>query len=408
MSVVRAFNYKILPTAKQHTELASILDDQRSLYNAALEERISFYKVTGKYRNYMDQCKALTEWRKSDPYGRKYPANLQRWTLKHMEVSFTKFFDRVSSGKGKAGFPRFKSSKRWSTFGFREFSGIMLEGNRLTFKGMPGSLRVHMHRPLPVNADIRSCLFTRNVNGWFVSFHVSLEINNLPETGNAVGVDVGLRSLATLSDGSIIPNIRPAKLTEKEMRKRQRAVSRCKRNSNRRRKICRRAAKCHAKTTNIRRTYLHQVSSVLVRDNDLIAMEKLNIHGLVMGLLPRAIYDAGWGKLRDYVRYKAEGAGRRIVEVAPKGTSRECPECGIIKAKSITERVHSCECGCILDRDHAAALVILGRAVAGPGVGNVRQWPVRRLGNINTDNSVLSRYPGFNAQSDRSMCHSRL
>ena len=121
----------------------------------------------------------------------------------------------------------------------------------------------------------------------------------------------------------------------------------------------------HAKIGNARLTYLHQVSAQLVRDHDLIAVEKLNLKGLASGMLARSVQDAAWGKLKQMLRYKAEGAGKQFVEVDCRKTSQTCPECGQIARKSLAERTHRCDCGCILDRDHAAAMVILQRARSG-------------------------------------------
>ena len=167
----------------------------------------------------------------------------------------------------------------------------------------------------------------------------------------------------------------------KELRIRQRAVSRCKKGSKSRKKKVKQVSLLHLKIRNTRNTYLHQVSARLVKDYDLIAVEKLNMKGLTQGILAKQIHDAGWGKLRQYIAYKAEGAGRTMVEVDPKYTSQICPGCGVIKKKDLSERVHSCtDCGLVLDRDHAAALVILNRAVVRPGVGNVTGYGEHGLG----------------------------
>ena len=142
----------------------------------------------------------------------------------------------------------------------------------------------------------------------------------------------------------------------------------------------------HAKVANARDTYLHQVTSRLVRENDVIAIEDLNVKGLASGMLAKSVNDAAWAKFRFTLTYKAEGAGRRVIAVDPRNTSQACSCCGVIMKKTLAQRVHSCDkCGLVLDRDHNAALNILHRAVVCPGAVNVAQWGERRRGNVNLE-----------------------
>src|SRR5260221_2743366 len=140
------YKYRMAPTSRQHGVLLNVLEQQRQLYNAALEERIGCYQKTRKTRTYIDQCKALTEWRQSDTDARLLPANLQRWTLKRLDDAFNGFFKRLKAKNGKAGYPRFRSVGRWNSFGFAEFSGIAFDDKKIRFKGMSNGLKVHIHR----------------------------------------------------------------------------------------------------------------------------------------------------------------------------------------------------------------------------------------------------------------------
>src|SRR5258706_15505513 len=156
--------YRLLPSKRQHRTLEAILESQRQLYNAALEERIDAYRKAGVTRTYFDQTKGLTEWRQSDPEARVLPANLQRSTLKRVDDAYNGFLSRAKGGH-KGGFPRFRAKGRYKSFGFRQFSGIMLQQGRLRFRGLPGGLRVHLHRPMPEGKAIRSCDFCRDTKG---------------------------------------------------------------------------------------------------------------------------------------------------------------------------------------------------------------------------------------------------
>ena len=144
------------PTSAQHAILAAILEGQRLLYNAALEERIGCYRHTGEGRSYVDQCKGLTEWRHSDPEAAAVPVALQRWTLWSVQLAFDGFFRRIKTRQGRAGCPRFRSKARWRSFGFCEMHGLRFDGCRLRFRGLPGGIRVHLHRPMLEEATLRS------------------------------------------------------------------------------------------------------------------------------------------------------------------------------------------------------------------------------------------------------------
>ena len=171
--MIVTYRYRLLPAKRQHRALGQILESQRQLYNAALEERIDAYRKAGLTRTFFDQSRALTEWRQSDPEASALPVSLQRATLKRLDEAYRGFFRRVKSGVNP-GVPRFRGKGWFDSFGFREFSGITLKSFRLHFKGMPGGLRVYLHRALPAGASIRSCIFKRDTKGWSVSF--ALEI----------------------------------------------------------------------------------------------------------------------------------------------------------------------------------------------------------------------------------------
>src|SRR5712692_391977 len=167
--MILTYRYCLLPARRQHRALEQILESQRQLYNAALEERIGAYRKAGVTRSYADQTRALTEWRQSDTEGRCLLVSLQRATLKRLDDAYKRFFRRLATGT-KPGFPRFRGKGWFDSFGFREFSGITLHAGRLRFKGMPRSLRVHLHRPVPSDAVIKSCTFRRDTKGWSVAF----------------------------------------------------------------------------------------------------------------------------------------------------------------------------------------------------------------------------------------------
>ena len=382
VGMILTYCYRVLPRKAQHRALEAILEGQRQLYNAALEERIGAYRKAGLTRTYVDQCRALTEWRRSDPEAASVPLCLQRWTLKQIDEAYRGFFRRLKTG-AKPGFPRFRGKGRFDSFGFREFSGIRFENGRVRFRGMPGGLRVHLHRPLPEGTPIRSCLFHRDAKGWKVGFAVDVSTASPRPLVRAAGVDLGISTFAALSDGGFIPSLKAARRSERQLRKANRALARTARGSRGRRKARMEVARCHAKVARARRDYLHRTSARLVRDYDLIVVEKLNVKGLARSALAKDVHDASWAKFISMLRYKAGCAGSRLIEVDPHDTSQDCSGCGMKVPKELGDRLHECTgCGLVIDRDLNAARNILHRAGVGPGLRNVAGYGMRAGGNL--------------------------
>ena len=185
--IYRTFKYRLLPSKAQHRRLEEICESQRVLYNAALEERMDCYRKTGKGRSYMDQCKAVTELRKTEEYS-GIALNIQRWTLKRLDDSYQGFFRR-------GGFPRFKGYTRWKAFGFAELCGFSIKDKKVRIKGIPTPIRAHMHRPLL--GEIKSCVFRRDLKGWYICLQCAIPATEAQHIGPEIGIDVGLESFAT-------------------------------------------------------------------------------------------------------------------------------------------------------------------------------------------------------------------
>jgi len=348
--------------------LEGLCTAQRELYNAALEERIDCYRKSGKTRTYVDQCRALTQCRHELSDMGELPVNVQRGTLKRLDDAFQGFFRRLKGRSGKAGFPRFRGKGRWEAFGFAEFSGIRFDGKRLRFTGIPGGLKLHLHRPLPDDADIRSCVLRREGRSGSICLHIAVEAPEKHAVAAAVGVDLGLRVFAYCSDNVVIPNPRMAQRAARELRRRQRALSRCKRGSHRRHKVRAQVARLHHKITRTGNTWLHQPSAALGKRADLIAVEDLKVSNRVRHpTLARSIADASGSRFVSMLDYKVEKTGGHLIRVDPRNTSQECSGCGELVPKSLAVRTHACpSCGWVIDRDHHASLNIL-RAGIGAG-----------------------------------------
>ena len=201
-----------------------------------------------------------------------------------------------------------------------------------------------------------------------------------------VGIDLGIRSFATLSDGVCIPSLKAAHRAERRLRVVQRALSRKKPASRNRAKARLILARSHAAIARRRANHLHQASANLVRDYDLIAIEALNVKALARGNLAKSVRDAAWARFISMLRYKAERAGASLVEVNPRSTTQDCSGCGSKVPKGLGDRQHECQhCGLSIDRDLNAARNILYRAGVGPGLRNVAgSRGMRAGGNISS------------------------
>jgi putative transposase len=383
------YQYRLSPTKSQLRALDRILEMQRLLYNAALQERRDAWRLAKVSIGWIDQSKALTTIRSDDPdgYG-ALPANLSRWTFRKVDFAFQEFFKRVKVRKERAGFPRFRGA-RWCSFGFAEFSGIQLVEGHLLFKGMPGKLEVRFHRPLPDGARICSCVLTRDLKGWCVSFQMELpDVHTVRrEAGELVGIDWGVEHLATLSNGEHVENPRFGAAAAPAIRCAQRKLARAKRGSKGREKAKLHLLRQRRKLANRRKAYLHQVSARLARRFGSIAVEDLQVKNLTASAkgdaanpgtnvrqkagLNREILDTAPGTLIAMLRYKAERASGRFAAVDARHTSQSCSGCGATVLKDLNERVHKCRnCEEEVHRDVNAARNILQRAVVGPWSGN--------------------------------------
>jgi len=185
----------------------------------------------------------------------------------------------------------------------------------------------------------------------------------LPANDNAVGIDVGLEHFAVTSDAEIVDNPRWYRAAQKELRRKQRHVSRCKKRTNVWRKACRQVSLLHKHVANQRNDFQHKLSRALVNANGLIAVEDLNVKGLAKSKLAKSVLDAAWSAFIAKLSYKAESAGRLLMKVDARGTSQQCP-CGASVPKKLWCRKHKCEaCGLETTRDHASALEILRRGL---------------------------------------------
>jgi putative transposase len=360
---MKAFRYRLNPTQVQEAALNEQLRLCRTLYNAALQERRDAYKKAGKTITGYDQMKHLSEIKEALPeYKGVYSQTLQD-VLKRLDKAFQAFFRRVKAGQ-IPGYPRFQGRDRYDSICYPQSGFSVAEGGRTAYFSKLGNIRIRLHRPL--EGKVKTATIRRECGEWYVSYVCEVESQPLPETGNSVGVDVGTTWFAITSDGEFVENPRHFQGSMKKLRVAQRAVSRkTNKRSNRRRKAVRRVAKLHRKVSRQRLDFHHKTAIKLVRENDLIAHEDLNVGGMGRGNLARDIHDVGWSQFFSLLSQKAECAARTVVRVDPRYTSQRCNACGHTcrENRASQSRFWCVACGHQDNADLNAARNILGRAV---------------------------------------------
>ena len=372
-----SFKYRIYPNKAQQEALETAFYLCRFLYNAALEERITYYKRYGKTLTYSQQCAELPEITATFPEFKNVLAQTKQQTLKQLDVAYVNFFRRVRNGEERVGFPRFKGKDKSVSICFPQLKpdfgegskGIkLLPNKKLQVFGIPEELKVWWHRPW--KGRCKQARIKREADRYFLILSCEdVPVEPLPKTGRQVGIDLGLTNFITTDTGTNLHHPRPLKKQQQKLIAAQQNLERKQKGSNNRIRAKRRLARVHHRVANIRFDWLHKIALQLVRDYDLIVLEKLNIIGMLEAkgyeVSKQNIADASWYLFTSLVLYKAERAGKEAVLVDPKNTSRTCSCCGQIKTDlTLRDRTYHCDhCGLILDRDINAALNIKAKGI---------------------------------------------
>ncbi|TAK14860.1 MAG: transposase, partial [Anaerolineae bacterium] len=285
-----------------------------------------------------------------------------------VDLAFKAFFRRAKAGE-KPGYPRFRGDGRYASFTFKQSGFRLLDTGLLLSK--IGTVRIVLHRPL--EGRIRTLTVQRDaVGNWYACFACEVEPEPLPFNPAAIGIDLGLESFATLANGLKIDNPRFFRQDERDLAKVQRRLSRAEKGTPRRAKRRRAVQHVHQRIANRRKDFAHKKSRELVNAFGFLAFEDLRIKNMLQNpCLAKSISDAAWSQLIQYTTYKAENAGRGVVLVDPRNTSRMCSCCGTLVEKSLSVRVHQCpnpSCGLVMDRDENAANNILRLGLESLGV----------------------------------------
>jgi putative transposase len=366
----KTYKYKLTPTPAQAQALELVLARCRTLYNAALEQRKTWWqRGQGKSATYYQQAMELPDLKTACPEFAEINAQVLQDVLRRLEKTFQAFFRRVQAGE-TPGYPRFQSASRYHSFTYPRYEGgAVLDGGMLSLSKI-GHFHICLHRPL--EGIPKTVTISREADGWYACISCAdVPTKPLPPTRQESGIDLGLEAFATLADGMRIFHPGWYRKAERALRTAQRRVARRKQGSNRRRKAVQLLAKAHLKVKRQRADFHHKTALALVQQNDTIYRENLQVRSMVRNHhLAKSISDAGWAAFLSILSFKAACAGRSVVAVPPAFTSQRCSGCGILVTKGLSVRWHGCPgCGASLHRDHNAArnILALGKKLSGAG-----------------------------------------
>jgi len=348
----------------------------RFAYNWGLTRRQEVYKTTGKRIRAMELHRELNLLKKSElAWMYEVSKCAPQEALRDLDAAFSNFFHRVQlkkegKWKGKLGYPRLKTKKQ-GVGGFTLTGAIHVTEKTIQLPRL-GVLRLKEHGYLPINAHILAATVSETAGHWYVSLQVMEEQPEVVTTGSVVGVDIGVKALATFSDGTVIPNPHHLKSKLKKLKRLHRRVSRRTKGGKNRRKAVQQLAKQYRKVRDQRQNTLHQVTSRLAKTKQTIVIENLNRAGMMQNHhLAQAIGDVGWYEFRRQLTYKAAWYGCRII-VADRWepSTQLCSRCGWRDTTiELKDRVFHCqnpECLLVIDRDLNAAINLAKLADSSP------------------------------------------
>ena len=367
----KTYKYRLYPTKKQIQKLEWTLDKCRILYNSCLLDRRNNYEQTGKGLTRIRQQEILKSDKKKIEFLNDIHSQVLQDVLFRVERAFQGFFRRLKEKNGKAGYPRFKSENRYDSITYPQQPGFQLTEQGLKLSKI-GTIKLKKHRE--IKGDIETCTIKKEIDRWYACFSVEYKPVKKLIPDKAIGIDMGIKSFATLSNGEIIDNPKYLRKSEERLITKQRQLSQKKKGSYNRKKARIKVAKLHCKVRNQRNDFHHKVSRKIVDTYGFIVVENLHIKGMVRNHhLAKSISDAGWRQFLNYLTYKAEEAGCLVEKVSPHYTSINCSVCGEPVPKTLAQRIHRCPfCKTVMDRDHNAAQNILLKSTA--GTAGINAW----------------------------------
>lgn len=383
--MIKAYKYRLRPTKHQIDFFEKSFGCSRYVYNWALNLRVESYQKDKTRLSWLDICKELTTLKKTEDHTwlNEVPNQSLQYAIKNMDAAFTRFF------REKKGFPKFKSKKcSKKSFQYAHRVEVDFENNRMK---LPNLGWVKFFNSRTFTGEIGTVTISKSATGkYYASVLVDtgeqLPVKPVIKASTAVGIDVGLKDFAVLSNGQVYENPRYLERAEARLKVLQRRFSKSVKGSNRRERKRLLLARQYEKVTNARTNFIHQVTSRIIRENQTIIIEDLNVEGMLKNhCLAKQIQSASWHEFFRQLTYKSEWYGRNLIKIGRFEPSSKMCLCGHInKELKLSQRVWSCpSCGRRNDRDLLAAINIkrfglqeqnlIGYSPVGNGVEDV-EW----------------------------------
>lgn len=343
---MRTFQFRLRPTKRQLSLVKEQLEVHRNLYNHCLELKIKSYKDNKINLSSFDLMKSEIPSFK----GMSNSSSLQQ-TIRRLDKAYKTFFKQQNK------FPRFRAKNRFRTIEFAiHGDGCKIRGNKIYIQYI-GEIKSIQHREIPNDYKIKTLSLSLNKNELYINIICSREYGKVGTSNKSIGIDFGIKHTITTSDEKHVesPTFTKDKLANVKRlskRKKYKALN-----------------KIYSKIRNKRKDFNHKLSRKIVNDYDIICLENLKIQEITsFKHVNRRLYDLGINQLINFIVYKAESAGKQVIMVNPRNTTRECSNCGNLVDKNLSERIHKCSCGLVLDRDINAAKNILRLGLQSLGV----------------------------------------
>ncbi|EOC9367865.1 RNA-guided endonuclease InsQ/TnpB family protein [Enterobacter asburiae] len=383
MQRLQAFKYELMPDGQQERKICRFAGSCRFVYNKALALQKERHEQGEKKLGYAGLCKMLTDWRNSaeTAWLADAPVHPLQQTLKDLERAYSNFFDK------RANFPRFRKKGLSDSFRYPDPKQIKLDqGNGRIFLPKLGWIRYRNSRQ--VTGEVKNVTVSQSCGKWYVSIQTECEVSAPvhPSTSMA-GLDAGVAKLATLSDGTVFKPVNSFQKNQKKLALLQRQLSRKVKFSNNWQKQKRKIQRLHSRIANIRRDYLHKVTTTISKNHAMIVIEDLKVSNISKSAagtvsqpgrnvraksgLNRSILDQGWYEMRRQLEYKQLWRGGQVLAVPPAYTSQRCACCGhTAKENRQSQSTFRCQaCGYTANADVNGARNILaaGHAVLACG-----------------------------------------
>ena len=371
----KSYRYRFYPTRSQISKLENILSMCRHLYNWSLLERIEAYKKEKKTISYTDQQNKLPDLKKQRPWFKGVYSLVLQDVLRRLDKSYKQFF------RAKKGFPKFRKKGQYTSVCYTQHKLKPID-DRLTIPKI-GRVKINCHRQIPKNAKIKTLTLIKEGGKWFCSFSLELEDQEEPKqnTKSAIGIDLGLKHFIYTSNNLHFDSLKAYKSYSKNLKKLQRKLRKTQKKTKAYHKVLIALKKAHYRIKCKRIGYHHYLIGKLLKDNDVIFYEDLNICNMVQKPKPikddlkdqylpngakqkahlnRSILDVSWGAFIKALILRTKNAGKKAIAVDPKNTTQRCFSCSKIVPKTLKDRIHDCPyCKVVLPRDYNSALEIL-------------------------------------------------